>query len=121
MNSDSPYDNCHKITLYNGKPDQYWYYTRVRSPLAAPPKVPHHKNIHRKALFICDVVDDEGRYKERQVWINNGEKKVNWDIAQGANAVQSFDGKEYGFYINENGPRWVQKDTLTRLNRKMLD
>lgn len=121
LDPSSPYNNCHKMTLYNGKPDQYWYYTRIHSLIANPPKVPHNKQIQKKALFICDVIDNEGSCIERQVWVNNGEKKVKWDIAQGVNAVQNIGGKEYGFYINTNGPHWVRKDTLTRLNRRVLD
>lgn len=82
--------------------------------------MPRHKHVQKKALFICDAVGDEGVCTERQVWVNNGEKKVKWDTAQGVNAVQTIDGKEYGFYIDESGPHWVQKDTLTRLNRRVL-
>ncbi|EKM74614.1 hypothetical protein AGABI1DRAFT_95506 [Agaricus bisporus var. burnettii JB137-S8] len=95
--SSTPYKDCHKIRLYNGKPDQYRYYYRVGKRIETPPKAPHDSSIQEKALFVCDVVKyDNGRVNclERQVWINNGKKKVNWVFAQGANAVQQFDGRQ---------------------------
>lgn len=63
-------------------------------------------------------MDAEGRCIERQVWINNGDKRARWDVAMGVNALQTFGAREYGFYINEEGPHWVQKETLTKLKRK---
>ncbi|KAF9439937.1 hypothetical protein P691DRAFT_784202, partial [Macrolepiota fuliginosa MF-IS2] len=49
------------------------------------------------------------------IWINNShtdEKCPQWMAAQGANALQSIDGKDYRFYITHDGPHWVMKDTL---------
>ncbi|KAF9442856.1 hypothetical protein P691DRAFT_764827 [Macrolepiota fuliginosa MF-IS2] len=117
----SPYHNPRRITLYNNKPSQTWFYDRQRKPISSPPKVPRDGTIPFKALYICDLIDSVGSYVDRQTWINNShdERKAQWVIATGDNARQTIDGMEYGFYFTSDGPHWVKKKTLTRVAELM--
>ncbi|KAF9443248.1 hypothetical protein P691DRAFT_764453 [Macrolepiota fuliginosa MF-IS2] len=110
VSDSSPYNHHHKIKLYNGKPDQFWYYVHSSFEINTPPKAQKTQEIPKNTLFICDVMD-KGRCTKRRIWINSSDKKPKWVVAQGADALQTFGGREYGFHMCEDGPCWVLRET----------